>query len=137
MATRYYVGIAEPGPNNWSISFPAFPGVITVGDTLAALVAHVSDALACAIEAMEADGAVIPEEFTGPLAATIFDPADYANPHAVLVPVEVSGRSMRINVTMDDGLLTRLDGLARRSHASRSALLARGARMVLAAETPD
>lgn len=137
MATRYYAGIAEPGPNNWSISFPAFPGVVTVGDTLASLVAHASDALASVIEVMEADGTLIPEEFTGLPAAAIFDPADYADPHAVLVPVKVSGRSMRINVTMDDGLLTRLDGLARRSNASRSALLARGARMVLAAETPD
>jgi metal-responsive CopG/Arc/MetJ family transcriptional regulator len=44
---------------------------------------------------------------------------------------------VRINVTMDDGLLARLDSLADRSHASRSALLARGARMVLAVEAAD
>ena len=42
-----------------------------------------------------------------------------------------------INVTMDEGLVARLDSLADRAHASRSALLARGARMVLAVEAAD
>jgi metal-responsive CopG/Arc/MetJ family transcriptional regulator len=51
--------------------------------------------------------------------------------------VEAGGRSVRINVTMDEGLVTRLDKLANRAHASRSGLLARGARMVLAAEVAD
>jgi metal-responsive CopG/Arc/MetJ family transcriptional regulator len=55
----------------------------------------------------------------------------------VLVSVEVGGRSVRINVTMDEGLVARLDNLAIRAHASRSALLARGARMVLAVEAAD
>ena len=36
---------------------------------------------------------------------------------------------------MDDGLVARLDSLAQRQGATRSALLARGARMVLAAES--
>ena len=44
---------------------------------------------------------------------------------------------MRINVTMDEGLVARLDSLAERTHASRSALLARRARMVLGVEAAE
>ena len=52
-----------------------------------------------------------------------------------MVSVEVSGRAQRINVTMDEGLLARLDDLGARTHTSRSALLAQGARLVLAGAT--
>jgi len=136
METRYYLGVAEPGPNNWAISFPNFPvGVFTVGDTFADLMAHASDALASAIEAMEEDGDPIPESYSGNPELTGYDPADYHDPHVVVVSVPVNARSVRINVTIEDGLLARLDHLAERSHANRSALLARGARLVLAASS--
>ncbi len=48
--------------------------------------------------------------------------------------METSAKAARTNVTMDEGLVARLDSLAAASYASRSALLGRGARMVLAAE---
>jgi hypothetical protein len=50
-----------------------------------------------------------------------YDFADYVNPRVVIVPVEVSGKAARINVTMDEALVARLASLAERSHASRSA----------------
>ncbi len=134
MATRHYLGIAEHLPENWSISFPAFPGTVTTGGNFAELMANARDALASVVAAMEADGVPIPESFDAAPDSPAYDPADYHDPRIVLLSVEVGGRSVRINVTMDDGLLARLDSLAGRAHASRSALLARGARMLLAAE---
>jgi predicted RNase H-like HicB family nuclease len=35
MATRHYTAIAEPTPAGLSIDFPAFPGTVTTGETLA------------------------------------------------------------------------------------------------------
>jgi predicted RNase H-like HicB family nuclease len=137
MTTRHYLGIAEQMPHNWSISFPAFPGTVTTGQDFADLMTNARDALASVIAAMEEDGERIPDSFDSAPDAPSFDPADYHNPRIVLVPVEVGGRSVRINVTMDEGLVARLDSLAERAHASRSALLARGARMVLAAEAAE
>lgn len=61
MATRYYLAIAEPGPNNWSISFPAFPGAVTVADTFSGLLMHARDALASVINEMRQDGEPIPD----------------------------------------------------------------------------
>jgi predicted RNase H-like HicB family nuclease len=137
MATHHYVGIAEHMPANWSISFPAFPGTVTTGQDFAELMANARDALASVVAAMVEDGEALPASFE-----TLPDQGDiatagYQNPHIVVVPVEVGGRAVRINVTMDEGLVARLDSLAARAHASRSALLARGARLVLAAEAAE
>jgi predicted RNase H-like HicB family nuclease len=137
MVTRHYIGIAESDGNGWSLGFPAFPGTVTTGDTLAELVGHARDALASVVGAMEEDGLMLPASVDADPHASPYDLADYVNPHVVIVPVEVSGRAARINVTMDEGLVARLDRLAERMHASRSALLARGARMLLAAEAAD
>jgi predicted RNase H-like HicB family nuclease len=137
MATRHYIGIAESDGNGWSLGFPAFPGTVTTGDTLVELVSHARDALASVVGAMEEDGLKLPTSVDADPHASPYDLADYVNPHVIIVPVEVSGKAARINVTMDEGLVARLDRLAERMHASRSALLARGARMVLAAEAAD
>jgi predicted RNase H-like HicB family nuclease len=117
----------------WSISFPAFPGVVTTGDSFADLMANARDAIASVVAAMEEDGEPIPEGFIGDPGSALYDQTGYQSPHVVLVPANVSGRSVRINVTMDEALVGRLDRLADRARASLSALLARGARMVLAA----
>jgi predicted RNase H-like HicB family nuclease len=137
MTTRHYLGIAEQLPENWSISFPAFPGTVTTGRDFAELMTNARDTLASVVAAMEEDGERIPESFDASPEAPSYNPDDYCEPRIVLVPVEVGGRSIRINVTMDEGLVARLDSLADRAHASRSALLARGARMVLAAEATE
>jgi predicted RNase H-like HicB family nuclease len=137
MTTRHYLGIAEPLPANWSISFPVFPGTVTTGRDFAELMTNARDALASVVAAMEEDGQSIPDSFDVAPASSPYNPADYHDPRIVLVSVEVGGRSVRINVTMDEGLVARLDQLANRAHASRSALLARGARMVLAVESAD
>ena len=44
MATRHYIGIAETDGDGWSLGFPAFPGTVTTGDTLAELLGHARDA---------------------------------------------------------------------------------------------
>ena len=132
MALRHYLGIAEPGPDNWSISFPAFPGVISVGDSMADVIAHGRDALASAIDAMQEDEQPIPEDYTNDPAASQYDRTAYHDPHVIVLSAEVSTRAQRINVTMDEALLSQLDLMAERTHSSRSALLAQGARMVLA-----
>ncbi len=134
MTTRHYVGVIEPGEKNWCIGFPAFPGTFTVGDTLAELLRHARDALASVVEALEEDGLALPPDATEDPNAFHFDRTAYVDPQIVLIPVEASGKSIRINVTMDEGLVARLDNLASRAHSSRSALLAKGARMVLSAE---
>lgn len=136
MATRNFIGIADrEGPGeHWSITFPQFPGVTSVAEDACAIMQQAKDALASAIEDMEAEGEVLPpshEEGGSP----DWKREAFVNPLVLLVPVEVSGRSVRVNISLDEGLLGRIDDVAKRTSTSRSALLARGARMVILAET--
>jgi hypothetical protein len=64
-----------------------------------------------------------------------YDRSSFHDPRALLVPVEVAGRALRVNVSLDEGLLARIDDVSKRTGLSRSALLARGARMLIATET--
>ena len=132
MGTRSYIAVAENGAGNWGISFPAFPGVTSVGDTLAEVIAHGRDALASAIEAMEDDGADIPVDYAVDPNGLRYDRSHYEDPHIVVMSVEVGTRALSIAVTMDEVLLSRLDTLAERTNETRSTLLAKGARLVLA-----
>ncbi len=133
MATLYYIGIAEPGPGNWSLSFPRLPGTVTTGNTFAELMRHGREALASIVEAMQAEGEALPPSLDEDGGEGGYNLADYRDPRMVSMGVEVRGASLRVNITMDEGLLARLDDMTRSTGVSRSALLARGARMVLEA----
>ncbi len=135
MPQRHYLGIVEPGPDNWSISFPAFPGVISVAESFAGLLEHGREALASVVGAFQEDGAVLPPDYTATGDTPGYDPADYHDPRIVVLSVEVASKALRINVTMEEALLTRLDRMAEMTHTTRSALLAKGARLVLEAAT--
>lgn len=135
MATRTYLAIADkaPGEAAYSIVFPAFPGVTSVAADLASILPQAHDALATAVEDMEADGEVLPAsvEDGGPAPELA---AELHNPVMLLVAAEVHTRAVRVNVSLDEGLLARMDAVAARTGTSRSALLAKGARMAIAAE---
>jgi predicted RNase H-like HicB family nuclease len=60
MPPRHHIGIAEPDGSGWSLGFPAFPGTVTTGDTLAELIGHARDALASVVATMEEDGLTLP-----------------------------------------------------------------------------
>jgi predicted RNase H-like HicB family nuclease len=61
--TRSYVAIAE-GPTlpgeSWWISFPEFPGVTSAAATVEEIQGQARDALASAIEALQAEGQAVP-----------------------------------------------------------------------------
>ena len=136
MTTRHYIAVVdqEPGEDNRSILFPDFPGVTSVAETFSAVMRQAKDALASAVLDMSEDGEPLPPSVEDDAMPDI-DLSQFRKPHVLLVPVEVPGRSVRVNITLDEGLLGRLDEIASRLHSSRSALLARGARTVIAQET--
>ena len=136
MATKTYIAVAdhEPGERLHSIVFPAFPGVTSVAEALAEIIPQARSALATAIEDMEACGEPLPLAVED--GANLQElPPGLHNPIMLMVPVEVRSRSVRVNVSLDEGLLARMDAVAARIGTSRSALLAKGARLAIAAET--
>jgi predicted RNase H-like HicB family nuclease len=135
MATKYYLAIADrrPGESNWSLTFPGFPGVTSVAEKFADVMRQAKDALATAVEDMEQDGEALPPSVEED-ALPDYDRTAFHDPRTLLVPVETTGRALRVNISLDEGLLARIDDVSKRTGLSRSALLARGARMVIATE---
>ena len=135
MATKYYLAISDrlPGESNWSITFPDFPGVTSVAEKFADVMRQAKDALATAVEDMEQDGEALPPSVEED-ALPDYDRTAFHDPRTLLVPVETTGRALRVNISLDEGLLARIDDVSKRTGLSRSALLARGARMVIATE---
>lgn len=135
MATKYYLAIADrlPGEAHWSITFPSLQGVTSVAEKFADVMRQAKDALATAIEDMEEDGEALPPSVEED-ALPEYDRGAFHDPRTLLVPVETRGRALRVNVSLDEGLLARIDDVSKRTGLSRSALLARGARMLIASE---
>jgi predicted RNase H-like HicB family nuclease len=135
MATKYYLSVADRLPNesNWSITFPDFPGVTLVAEKFADVMRQAKDALATAVENMEKDGDPLPPSIEEDVMPD-YDRGPYHDPRTLLVPVETAGRALRVNVSLDEGLLARIDDVSKRTGLSRSSLLARGARMLIATE---
>lgn len=135
MATKYYLAIADrlPDESNWSITFPDLPGVTSVAEKFSDVMRQAKDALATAVEDMEKEGEALPPSIEED-ALPNYDRTAHHDPRILLVPVETAGRALRVNVSLDEGLLARIDDVSKRTGLSRSSLLARGARLLIATE---
>jgi predicted RNase H-like HicB family nuclease len=116
-------------------SFPDFLGCITVANSLDAIVPKAAEVLAFHIEGMMEDGLPLPPVRT--LAQLRKDPvfrADSVGAMIALVPYMPPARAARINITLDESLLARVDRAAEAAGETRSGYLADAARRRLAAE---
>ncbi len=134
MAPRFYRAIAYQAPGDgaddgWDVIFPDFPGCISQGDTLLDAVKNGKEALALHIEGMVAEGLALPDEAR----ANEAEPAwvrdiKMQSPVYPFLEMEVPGRSTRINITMDEALINRLDAAASSEGTTRSGFLAQAVR---------
>ena len=126
MATVYYPAIIERADGSYSVFFPDLPGCVSAGDTAqeAALAAEeaLSGHLAVSIE--HGDDIPAPSD----LDAIAGDP-DVSEVARILVRGERPGRAVRVQVSIDEGLLTRIDRVAK----NRSGFFADAAKAKLAA----
>lgn len=124
MATVYYPAIVERAGAGYSVFFPDLPGCTSAGDTL-------QEAARSAEEALEGHLAV-----TAEAGESLPDPSELdsleRDPEVeevarILVRGEKPGRSVRINITMDESLVTAID----RKSSNRSGFIAEAARAAL------
>ncbi len=134
MALRFYRAIAYQGrgdgpEDGWDVIFPDFPGCVSQGETAQEAMENAVEALALHIEGMVAEGQELPapSRLNVPLPAWVDESAMQTPVHAFL-NMEVPGKSMRINITMDAALVDRLDAAANREGTTRSGYLAQAAR---------
>jgi predicted RNase H-like HicB family nuclease len=128
MAIRYYPAVLERAPDGFGVTFPDFAGCVSHGDTTEDAAAQAEAALSLHLRGMIQDGDPIPEPT--PLEQVERDPEveEFAR---ILVRAELPGRAVRVNISMEEGLLASIDNGAQQLGKSRSSFLADAARAAL------
>ncbi|CDZ57649.1 type II toxin-antitoxin system HicB family antitoxin [Neorhizobium galegae] len=121
-----YIGlIHKNAESDYGVSFPDFPGVVTAGATLDEARHMAEEALAFHVEGMVEDGETIPEPSS--LESVMANP-DNLDGVAILVTLKTQvAKAVRINITLPEDVLERIDRFAADHGLSRSGFLARAA----------
>lgn len=112
----------------FGISFPDFPGCVSTADNLDDVMARGATALTFHVEGMVEDGEALPVLRS---AEAIRRTEDVEGAIIAAVPVDLPGRSVRVQITMDEHLLAALDRSASASGATRSGKIAEAVRASL------
>jgi predicted RNase H-like HicB family nuclease len=132
MATKYYLGIVEKDADSaWGMWFPDMPGCFPAADELDDLPRVAGEVLRLHVEALESNGRAVPMSHA--IAEVMADrdvrKALRAGATTMLVPLLADpGRTVRVNVTVERGLLDQIDEAAEARGLTRSAFLSQAAR---------
>ena len=129
MTLRFYPACIERAETGFSVFFPDLPGCISAGDTVAMAAVNAAEALGLHLDGRAEDGT--PPPAPSPIDAPLPDWLSDAAPDVVarvLIPAELPGRAVRANITLDEGLLSRLDVAATAEGVSRSGYIAAAVR---------
>lgn len=134
MDTQFYRALIvqdedDKSDDGYGVVFPDLPGCTTAGDTIELAYEHAFEALALHVEGMNEESIPLPEPtpFNAPLPSWLTGTPGRIE-RTVLVPVKIPGRAIRISITMDKGLLGRLDAEASASGDTRSGYIAEAVR---------
>ena len=125
MATVYFPAIIERGIGGFGVYFPDLPGCVSAGATITEAAIGAEEALNGHLSVMAEYGDAIPQpsELDAIEAASGSDEVG-----RLLVRGERPGKAVRVQISLEDGLLARIDRVA----TNRSRFLADAARAKLA-----
>lgn len=120
--TNYIAYLHKDSDSDFGVSFPDFPGCVTVGKTLEEAHKLAAEALEFHVEGMIEDGEALPEPST--LDKLAADP-DMDGAIAFLVPLVIAAddKTVRFNVTARESQLSQIDAAAEEEGMSRSAFI--------------
>lgn len=123
--TAYIALIRKDADSDFGVDFPDFPGCVTAGKTLDEAREMAEEALCFHVKGMQEDGEPLPRPTS--LETVMADPdAQEAVAFLVSLPQETS-KSVRVNVTLPEPILKRIDAWAKSHGLSRSAFLTQAA----------
>lgn len=128
MATQIYEGVMERAGKGFSVFFPDVPGCTSAGGTEREAFANAEQALAAHLHLLAEAGEDIPHP-----SAEIQVDDDIEEVCRFLARVDLPGKAVRLNITLDEGLVASIDRVAK----NRSGFLAEAARDKLARELAD
>ncbi|MEA2756023.1 MAG: hypothetical protein QOJ54_2312 [Aliidongia sp.] len=128
MATVYFAAIVEAGNHGYGAYFPDLLGCVSAGKSVEDAARNAEEALALHLAGMMEDGEAIPT----PTAPEALRPIEGSIEVArMLIRAELPGRSVRLNISMDEGLVAAVDLAAKSRATTRSGLLADAVRRYL------
>jgi len=131
---RYVAVVHHAESGAYGVSVPQFPGFANTGDSFDAALENAVKGLRFHVEGMIADGEAIPDPRD--LAELAADPEfedDFAGALVTLLPLlPPRGEPVRVNVSMEAGLLAAVDAAAKMRGMTRSGYLAEAAQRALA-----
>jgi predicted RNase H-like HicB family nuclease len=128
------VALIDEEEGRFGVAFPDFPGCTTVARSLDEAIAKAAEVLAFHAEGLAEDGPLPEPRTLGVLRKDRHFRADAKNALVALIPYQPPSRATRINITLDEGLLSRIDTAASALGETRSGFLAAAARKRLAGE---
>ena len=131
---EYIAFIHKDASSDFGASFPDFPGAITAAATLEELRVQAEEVLAFHIEGMIEDGEPVPDPASLDAITQLPDYRDAVAILAVHAP-ERSAATVRVNITLPEPVLKRIDRQAAKHGLTRSAFLVRAALKNIDAET--
>lgn len=128
---NYIAAVHKDSKSDFGVSFPDFPGCVTAGSSIDEAKDMAHDALSLHIKGMLEDGESIPAP--SKLEDIMADP-DYSDAVAILVVTvsEAKPRSVRVNITLPEDMLRKIDAVARKRGMSRSSFLVNAAQNAIA-----
>lgn len=136
MVMKYYLGVVEKDADSaFGMWFPDMPGCFPAADAFDDLPGVAAEVLRQHVEALESNGRAVPEPRAVAEAIAARDVRRSVREGAttMLVPLLADpGRTVRVNVTVERGLLDQIDEAAAARGLTRSAFLAQAAREKIA-----
>jgi len=132
-----YIAVVHKDPkSDFGVSFPDFPGCVTAGSSIDEAKDMAHEALSLHIKGMLEDGESIPAP--SKLEDVMADP-DYSDAIAILVVTvsETKPRSVRVNITVPEEMLRKIDAAAKKRGMSRSSFLVNAAQNAIASIQND
>jgi predicted RNase H-like HicB family nuclease len=130
MPQRFATALVLGRPGDHAVVFPDFPGSGAGGDSIDQALSRAADNLSVHIEGRIASGLEMPR-LSG-VDEALSDVADQKPVVVARVPIDLPGKVQRVNVTIDEALLARIDKTAASIGQSRSGFLATAARARIA-----
>lgn len=125
-ALAHYIAIVhKEKDSDFGVSFPDFPGCITAGSTLQEAREMAQEALQAHIDWMLEDGDLLPAPSTLDAIRAAGHQNDLFLDVSVRLPAQT--RPVRVNISIQESLLTQIDAYAAAHHLTRSGTIAMAA----------
>lgn len=131
MAKHIVLALIHEENGIFGISFPDYPGCVSGGASMDEAVSKGHQALGFHLQGMVDDGDEVPEPSKISVAYQKASEEIAAGATPMALEVDFPGRAVRINISIEEGLLKQIDRAARTAGKNRSAFLSDAARSVM------